>query len=69
MALVFTIFTARVSLLLEKFKTSFDVSRYKVPVETLDKSRDCGLKTRGVAEVKASLENLVKATQGIRSEL
>lgn len=29
MALVFTIFTARVSLLLEKFKTSFDVSLQK----------------------------------------
>lgn len=41
----------------------------KVPVEKLWINPDCGLKTRGVAEVKASLENLVKATQGIRSEL
>ena len=41
----------------------------KVPVEKLWINPDCGLKTRGVAEVKASLENLVKATLGIRSEL
>ncbi|MFZ2845949.1 MAG: 5-methyltetrahydropteroyltriglutamate--homocysteine S-methyltransferase, partial [Lactococcus chungangensis] len=31
----------------------------KVPVEKLWINPDCGLKTRGVAEVKASLENLV----------
>ncbi|MBQ6144562.1 MAG: 5-methyltetrahydropteroyltriglutamate--homocysteine S-methyltransferase, partial [Lactococcus sp.] len=41
----------------------------KVPAEKLWINPDCGLKTRGVTEVKASLENLVKATQGIRSEL
>ena len=40
-----------------------------MPAEKLWINPDCGLKTRGVTEVKASLENLVKATQGIRSEL
>ena len=40
----------------------------KVPAEKLWINPDCGLKTRGVTEVKASLENLVKATQGIRAE-
>lgn len=41
----------------------------KVPVEKLWINPDCGLKTRGVTEVKASLENLVKATQDIRAVL
>ena len=41
----------------------------KVPAEKLWIDPDCGLKTRGVTEVKASLENLVKATQDIRAVL
>ncbi|MDN6208448.1 MAG: hypothetical protein L0I96_09175, partial [Lactococcus sp.] len=41
----------------------------KVPLEKLWINPDCGLKTRGVTEVKASLENLVKATQAIRATL
>ncbi len=41
----------------------------KVPAEKLWINPDCGLKTRGVTEVKASLENLVKATQDIRAVL
>ncbi len=41
----------------------------KVPAEKLWINPDCGLKTRGVTEVKASLENLVKATQGVRATL
>jgi 5-methyltetrahydropteroyltriglutamate--homocysteine methyltransferase len=30
---------------------------------------DCGLKTRGWSEVKAALENLVKAAKLVRAEL
>ena len=41
----------------------------KVPVEKVWINPDCGLKTRGVAEVKASLDNLVTATQEIRKSL
>lgn len=41
----------------------------KVPAEKLWINPDCGLKTRGVTEVKASLENLVKATQDVRAVL
>lgn len=41
----------------------------KVPAEKLWINPDCGLKTRGEVEVKASLENLVKATKTIRRQL
>ncbi|NLE78168.1 MAG: 5-methyltetrahydropteroyltriglutamate--homocysteine S-methyltransferase [Rhodococcus sp.] len=40
-----------------------------VPVERLWVNPDCGLKTRGPAEVEASLRNLVDAAKLVRSEL
>ena len=39
-----------------------------VPVSRLWVNPDCGLKTRGYAETKASLENLVAATLQVRAE-
>ena len=39
-----------------------------VPVSRLWVNPDCGLKTRGYAETKASLENLVAATRQVRAE-
>ena len=39
-----------------------------VPVSRLWVNPDCGLKTRGYAETKASLENLVAATRQVRTE-
>ncbi|MDR1606418.1 MAG: 5-methyltetrahydropteroyltriglutamate--homocysteine S-methyltransferase [Streptococcaceae bacterium] len=41
----------------------------KVPLEKVWINPDCGLKTRGVAEVTASLEHLVRATQAVRATL
>ncbi|MFI6289200.1 5-methyltetrahydropteroyltriglutamate--homocysteine S-methyltransferase [Streptomyces sp. NPDC051018] len=40
-----------------------------IPAERLWVNPDCGLKTRGWAETRASLENLVAAAREIRSEL
>ncbi|AQA22873.1 5-methyltetrahydropteroyltriglutamate--homocysteine S-methyltransferase [Rhodococcus sp. MTM3W5.2] len=40
-----------------------------VPAERLWVNPDCGLKTRGRAEVEASLRNLVAATELVRAEL
>ena len=39
-----------------------------VPLSRLWVNPDCGLKTRGYAETKASLENLVAATRQVRAE-
>ena len=41
----------------------------KVPTERVWISPDCGLKTRGIPETKASLVNLTQATRNIREEL
>jgi 5-methyltetrahydropteroyltriglutamate--homocysteine methyltransferase len=41
----------------------------KVPLEKLWVNPDCGLKTRGETETKASLKNLVLAAEEVRSEL
>lgn len=41
----------------------------KIPAEKLWINPDCGLKTRGESEVKASLEHLVKATKAMRAGL
>ncbi|ROR23984.1 methionine synthase (B12-independent) [Mobilisporobacter senegalensis] len=43
-------------------------------LEKIDKNKlwvnpDCGLKTRGIPETKASLKNLVKAAEAVRSQL
>lgn len=40
----------------------------KIQPEKLWVNPDCGLKTRGIPETKASLENLVKATKELRNE-
>ncbi|MCY0950072.1 hypothetical protein OTB16_11215 [Streptomyces sp. H27-S2] len=40
-----------------------------IPVERLCVNLDCGLKTRGWAETRASLEHLVAAAREIRAEL
>lgn len=39
-----------------------------VPVERLWVNPDCGLKTRGWPETRASLENLVAAARAVRAE-
>ena len=41
----------------------------KVPTERIWINPDCGLKTRGIPETKASLVNLTQATRNIREEL
>ena len=41
----------------------------KVPTERVWINPDCGLKTRGIPETKASLVNLTQATRNIRGEL
>ena len=38
----------------------------KIPKEKLWVNPDCGLKTRGVSETNASLQNMVKAAEQIR---
>ncbi|TQF74350.1 5-methyltetrahydropteroyltriglutamate--homocysteine S-methyltransferase [Rhodococcus spelaei] len=40
-----------------------------VPAQRLWVNPDCGLKTRGIDEVRASLRNLVAAAEAVRSEL
>ncbi len=40
-----------------------------IPAERLWVNPDCGLKTRGWAETRASLENLVAAARTVRGEL
>ena len=39
-----------------------------VPAERLWVNPDCGLKTRGYEETKASLDNLVSATRQVRAQ-
>ncbi|MEE8856582.1 MAG: 5-methyltetrahydropteroyltriglutamate--homocysteine S-methyltransferase [Lactobacillus sp.] len=41
----------------------------KIPAQKVWINPDCGLKTRGVPETKASLTNLVAAAQSVRAEL
>ena len=41
----------------------------KLPKEKLWINPDCGLKTRGISETKASLRNLVKAAKIVREKL
>lgn len=40
-----------------------------IPAERLWVNPDCGLKTRGWPETRASLENLAAAARTVRSEL
>lgn len=41
----------------------------KIPAQKVWINPDCGLKTRGVPETKASLTNLVAAARAVRAEL
>ena len=41
----------------------------RVPAERLWLNPDCGLKTRGWAEVKPAVANLVEAARRLRAEL
>jgi 5-methyltetrahydropteroyltriglutamate--homocysteine methyltransferase len=48
--------------------TSLRAALKVVPAQRLWVNPDCGLKTRGVAEVAASLRNLVTAATQVRAE-
>jgi 5-methyltetrahydropteroyltriglutamate--homocysteine methyltransferase len=53
----------------EEIVTSLKEALAAVPVDRLWVNPDCGLKTRGESETKASLVNLVEATKRVRSTL
>ncbi len=50
----------------EEIETTIDNILRKLPIEKVWVNPDCGLKTRGVPETKASLENLVLAAKKVR---
>jgi 5-methyltetrahydropteroyltriglutamate--homocysteine methyltransferase len=52
----------------EEIKTALHRILERVPAEKLWVNPDCGLKTRGNAETRPSLENLVEATRQVRNE-
>ena len=52
-----------------EIKTALRRMMQKIPVENLWVNPDCGLKTRGPEETKASLRNLVQAAVELRKEL
>lgn len=54
---------------IDEIKKTIEKLLTKIDSEKLWINPDCGLKTRGEKEVVASLINLVKATQDVRSEL
>ena len=54
---------------IDEIVTSLRAALQAVPVERLWVNPDCGLKTRGTAEVEASLRNLVAAAAKVRAEL
>lgn len=53
----------------EEIKTTIHKILEKVPEEKVWINPDCGLKTRGVKEAKASVENLTTAAKEVREEL
>ncbi|MGL6235046.1 MAG: 5-methyltetrahydropteroyltriglutamate--homocysteine S-methyltransferase [Segniliparus sp.] len=53
----------------DEIVTSLKEALAAVPVDRLWVNPDCGLKTRGEAETKASLVNLVEATKQVRATL
>jgi 5-methyltetrahydropteroyltriglutamate--homocysteine methyltransferase len=65
---VYDIHSARVPGV-EEIAASLREALMAVPVERLWVNPDCGLKTRGPAEVEASLRNLVDAAKLVRAEL
>ena len=52
----------------EEIKAALDKMLEKIPAHKLWINPDCGLKTRGTAETKPSLENMVKAAKQLRNE-
>ena len=53
----------------EEIKTTIHKILAKVPEEKVWINPDCGLKTRGIKEAKASVENLTTAAKEVREEL
>lgn len=53
----------------EEIKTTIEAILAKVPQEKIWINPDCGLKTRGIEETKASLRNMTTATKLAREEL
>lgn len=53
----------------EEIKTTIHKILQKVPQEKVWINPDCGLKTRGIKEAKASVENLTTAAKEVREEL
>ncbi|MBV7389695.1 5-methyltetrahydropteroyltriglutamate--homocysteine S-methyltransferase [Enterococcus sp. ALS3] len=53
----------------EEIKTTIDAILAKVPQEKIWINPDCGLKTRGIKETKASLQNMTAAAKFARKEL
>lgn len=52
-----------------EIKTQMSRILEKIPIEQVWINPDCGLKTRGIAETKPSLEHLVKAVSSLRKAL
>lgn len=52
----------------EEIKSALDKMLEKIPAHKLWVNPDCGLKTRGTAETRPSLENMVKAAKQLRDE-
>ena len=52
----------------EEIKNALGKMLEKIPAEKLWVNPDCGLKTRGIAETKPSLEHLVEAARQLRNE-
>ncbi len=53
----------------EEIEKALEIMVEKIGKDKLWVNPDCGLKTRGIAETVKSLENLVKATEIVRSKL
>lgn len=53
----------------EEIKTALEKMLRKIPKEKLWVNPDCGLKTRGEKEVRASLANMVQAAHDVRKEI
>ena len=52
----------------EEIKSAIDKMTDRIPVNKLWVNPDCGLKTRGWAETKASIANMIAAARQLRGE-
>ena len=52
----------------DEIKAALDKMLKRIPAEKLWVNPDCGLKTRGTSETKASLKNMVEAARQVRHE-